>query len=172
VIGESGLVKTIKASGLSVSRQNPLAVIVGLDKEITYNKLKEATLLIRSGVPFIATNPDRTFPSPEGIVPGAGSIIAALEAATDVKPVVLGKPNPEMFLLALHRLGSSPQSTLVVGDRLETDIAGAQAQGCLTGLVLSGVSSDEDEKKWKPSPDFVCPDLTDLIRILNDDVRE
>jgi len=120
-------------------------------------------LLIRAGAPFIATNPDPTFPTPEGLVPGAGAIIAAIEAATGVEAEVIGKPNPGMYRVALQRLKAAPEETLVVGDRLETDIAGAQALGCRTALVLSGVTDEQRARQWDPAPDWIFPDLQTLL---------
>jgi 4-nitrophenyl phosphatase len=165
-IGEEGLVSALGEAGFCLSADGAVAVVVGMDRKLTYEKLRTAALLIRGGVPFIATNTDRTFPVPEGLVPGAGSIVAALEAATDVKAKVIGKPEPEMYLAALERLGTAPADTLVVGDRLETDIAGGQAIGLPTALVLSGVTSPEQARAWSPAPDFVLADLTALVEML------
>jgi 4-nitrophenyl phosphatase len=166
VVGEEGLFQALQEKGFQHDKKGAQAVVVGMDRMITYDKLKEATLLIRSGVPMIATNPDRTFPTPEGLVPGAGSIIAALEAASDVKAFVVGKPSKEMFKVALERLGTSTSETLAVGDRLETDIAGAQAVGCKTALVLSGVTTEAAARAWQPAPDFIFSDLTELVTSL------
>ncbi len=166
VVGEPGLVEILEAKGFMYSEENPIAVVVALDRSINYEKLRTATLLIRSGVPFIGTNPDRTFPEPAGQVPGAGSILAAIETATDIKPLVIGKPNPVMYQFALERMGTTPAETLVVGDRLETDIAGAQHLGSPCALVLSGVSSEEAAWAWEPSPDIIANNLTDVIREL------
>jgi 4-nitrophenyl phosphatase len=166
VIGEEGIIDALTEAGFPVRAEGARAVIVGMDRKLTYDKLRTATLLIRAGVPFIATNPDRTFPVPEGLVPGAGAIVAAVETATDVKPKVVGKPEPEMYLAALERLGTTIEKTLVVGDRLETDIAGAQALGCPTALVLSGVTTDEKARLWTPAPDFILPDLSTLVGLL------
>jgi 4-nitrophenyl phosphatase len=163
VVGEAGLKTTLAEQGFEESDQNVVAVVAGMDRSLTYEKLRKATLLIRSGALFIGTNPDRTFPLPDGLAPGAGAILAALEAATDVSPIIIGKPAPEMYQVALERLGVSPQETLVVGDRLETDIAGAQAIGCRTALVLSGVTSAETARAWKPAPDWVEANLTEVI---------
>jgi 4-nitrophenyl phosphatase len=163
VIGESGLFNTLRENGFFQSETKPLAVVASMDRNVTYEKLRRATLLIRSGVPFIGTNPDRTFPTPEGLVPGAGAILAAIATASDVEPVIVGKPSPEMYWLALERLHLSPAETLVVGDRLETDIAGAQKINCVTALVLSGVTSYERAMQWEPAPDFIMNDLEQLI---------
>jgi 4-nitrophenyl phosphatase len=166
IVGEPGLVETLEDYGFNFSKENPLAVVVALDQGINYEKLRISTLLIRSGVPFIGTNPDRTFPTPEGQIPGAGSILATIETATDIQPLVIGKPNPAMYQFALERLGTNPTETLVVGDRLETDIAGAQRLGSPCALVLSGVSDETSAFNWKPNPEMIAQDLTNVIREL------
>jgi 4-nitrophenyl phosphatase len=166
VVGEPGLVEIMAENGFTHSEEDPLAVVAALDRSINYEKLRIATLLIRSGVPFIGTNPDRTFPTPEGQVPGAGSILAIIEAATDVKPLIIGKPNPAMYQFALERMGTTPEETLVVGDRLETDIAGAQNLGTPCALVLSGVTSEEAAWEWQPSPELIADNLTNVLREL------
>jgi 4-nitrophenyl phosphatase len=166
IIGEVGLSQVLSGSGFYQADENILAVVVGLDRSLTYKKLEVASLLIQAGVQFIGTNPDRSFPTSYGLVPGTGAILAALEATTNVKPIIMGKPSPEMYLLALERLKTTASQTLVVGDRLETDILGAQSLGCRTALVLSGVSSEEDVSHWTPAPDFVARDLTRLLEVL------
>jgi len=166
VVGMAGLIQTLKEFGFNNGASNPLAVVVGLDKNITYEKLRIASLFIRSGVPFIGTNADNSFPTPEGLIPGAGSLIAALEAASDTKAEIIGKPQPVMFYQALNYLKCAPEDVLVVGDRLETDIAGGQAAGCKTALVLSGVSTREMGEAWKPAPDLILPDLTQLAKMM------
>ncbi len=163
VIGEDGLLQTLSESKFQHDEEAVLAVIVGMDRQITYEKLRRATLLIRSGIPFIGTNPDKTFPTPQGLVPGTGAIIAALEAATSTQPTIVGKPSPEMYLVAMERMGVDPATTVVVGDRLETDIAGGQQLGCKTGLVLSGVTSLQAAHSWIPAPDWIEQDLTALL---------
>ncbi|MCB2180367.1 HAD-IIA family hydrolase [bacterium] len=163
MIGQEGLTLTLEAYGFTIDAENARAVVVGMDRHLTYEKMVTATLLIRSGVPFIGTNPDKTFPTPEGLVPGAGSMLAAIEAATDVPPQVIGKPKGTMFLQALEALNIAPENALVVGDRLETDIAGGQAAGCNTALVLSGVATEAEGKAWQPAIDFIAEDLDTLI---------
>jgi 4-nitrophenyl phosphatase len=164
VIGESGLVKTLGERGFHLAKNHVVAVVVGMDRDLTYEKLCRATLLIRGGVRFIGTNADKTFPVPEGLVPGVGAILAALEVASDVKPHVVGKPEPEMYRIAIDRMDVSPSETLVIGDRLETDILGAQKLGCRTALVLSGVSSSEAANKWLPPPDIITKDLESVLQ--------
>ena len=165
-IGEDGLLSTLKEHHFVQDSNNPAAVVVGMDRNLTYEKLKTATLLIRSGTPFITTNPDKTFPIPEGLIPGAGSISAAIEAATDISPTIIGKPHPVMYQSALKRVLSTCAETLIVGDRLETDIAGAQSIGCRAAVVLSGVATNEQIDAWSPTPDFVEKDLCYLLKKL------
>jgi len=171
VIGETGLIDALKQKQLIpiVDPEYdgiPQAVVVGVDRGISFPKLCRATLLIRRGVPFYATNPDKTFPTPEGLIPGTGALLAALVAATDVNPVIAGKPSTIMIDLAVERLGTPKQTTLMVGDRLETDIAGGQAAGLPVALVLSGVSTRRQGRAWRPEIDFFADSLTALIDFL------
>lgn len=166
-IGEIGLMTALNEAGFYQSEEPGLAVIGSMDREISFWKLKRATLMIRSGIPFYFTNPDRTFPTPEGLIPGAGAILAALETATDVSPIIAGKPSTTLFDFALERLGTKPEDTLVVGDRLETDILGGQRAGCKTALVLSGISTREEADAWSPKPDLIIDELAGLLRALD-----
>lgn len=163
VIGERGLREAIQDQGFQISDSNCLAVVVGLDRDLTYEKLEIATHLIRGGAAFIGTNPDRTLPSPNGEVPGAGSILAALEAATDVKPTIIGKPERALLDSALAQLGIQAEQALMVGDRVETDVAAGQKAGCHTALLLSGVTSEAGGRAWNPAPDYIEKDLETLI---------
>ena len=168
VVGESGLVQALEDAGFHQSEDNCLAVIVSMDRNINFEKMKKATLLIRSGVPFYGTNPDRTYPTPRGLIPGAGAIIGAIEIATDVAPIIAGKPNPTLYEFALERLGTTPQETLIVGDRLETDVTGGQRLGCPTALVLSGIATREQAERHQPAIDFIVPTLGDLVNLFDE----
>jgi 4-nitrophenyl phosphatase len=163
IVGENGLRETLTKNNFALGEEHVQAVIVGMDREINYEKLCRATLLIRSGAAFLATNADVTFPTPQGLVPGVGAILACIETATSVKPYVVGKPAPAIYEIAMQRMGVKPEETLVVGDRLETDIAGAQTLGCLTALVLSGVTDPTAAQKWTPAPDLIAQDLTSVL---------
>jgi 4-nitrophenyl phosphatase len=167
VIGEVGMHEALTEKGYSVLPDDvgleAKVVAMGMDRKITFDKLKIATLLIRRGIPFFGTNPDRTFPTPEGLIPGAGALLASVVTATDVQPTVVGKPEPYMMEFSLERLGTRREETLVVGDRLETDIAGGQAVGCPTALVLTGVTTRAMGEAWEPKVDIIAPDLTSLI---------
>jgi 4-nitrophenyl phosphatase len=173
IVGEVGVVQALRDAGFTVytgeemPREEVVAVIAGLDRQVTYQKLRIATLLVRSlDVPLIATNPDKTFPAKEGIVPGAGSIIAALEAASGREALVMGKPSPVMYQVAMQQLGGDLLSTVMVGDRFDTDIAGAQLLGLGTVLVLSGVTAPEEAERSEVRPDLILNDIGDLAEEL------
>jgi 4-nitrophenyl phosphatase len=163
VVGEEGLFITLEEAGFVLSDKDVKAVVVGVDHSISYKKISTAATLIRNGAEFLGTNPDKTFPTPDGLAPGAGAIIAAVATAAETEPVFIGKPGKTLIEMALKRLQASPVHTLLVGDRLETDILGAQNAGCKCGLVLSGVSTIDQALKWKPVPDFIASDLSDLL---------
>ena len=140
------------------------AFVMGIDPEISFQKVAEATLLVRAGIPFYTTNTDRTFPTPRGEIPGSGSWLSVITSATGVEPISAGKPFPYLMELSLERLGTKKEETLVVGDRLETDIASGSNVGCPTALVLSGVSSKEQADAWKPSPNIIAESLSELVK--------
>jgi 4-nitrophenyl phosphatase len=114
-----GLERTLENHGFEIGDVGAVAVVVSFDRRLTFEKLQIATLLVRAGAPLIGTNPDRSFPTPEGLIPGAGAILAAVVAASDANPVIIGKPEPGMYLVAMERMEVSPENTLVIGDRLE-----------------------------------------------------
>jgi 4-nitrophenyl phosphatase len=167
MIGEDGLRLPLEERGFEVLSVDdaPQAevVVMGLDRAINFQKAVEATLLVRRGIPFYATNPDKTFPTPRGLIPGAGAWYSIVTTATGVEPIVAGKPFPFLMELSLEKLNTSKEETLVVGDRLDTDIAAGQAIGCPTALVLSGVATREQAESWKPKIDFIVDDLASLI---------
>ncbi len=162
VLGGDGLKALVSANGYALSDEAGI-VVVGIDFNLTYNKLKRATYLIRAGADFIGTNGDATFPLSDGLAPGAGSLIAALKAATDREPVMIGKPNGPMFAAALNVLGTVPGATLMIGDRLNTDIQGAQEAGLRAALVLTGVATLESLDASPVKPDGVFEDLLALM---------
>ena len=139
------------------------AVVMGIDRGINFDKASEATLLVRKGIPFYTTNTDKTFPTPRGETPGSGAWVSVITTATDVQPIIAGKPFPFLMELSLEKLGTRKQETLVVGDRLETDIVAGQAVGCPTALVLSGVSTKEQAEAWEPKIDIIAKDLASLV---------
>ncbi len=163
VVGESGLTDSLVDAGFQVVEGNAAAVVVGLDRTLTYEKLKRAALEIRyNGARFIATNGDFTYPAEEGLVPGAGSMVAAIQTASSATPTIIGKPHRAMFDLALEILKTPREQTAMLGDRLDTDIEGARAAGLTTILVLTGVSTREEAEAAKVKPDMIYSDLNEL----------
>ena len=163
-IGMKGLLSLLFDDDYFVlNEKHPELVVQGADFELTYAKLRTGCLAIRAGARFIGTNPDTTFPSEEGLIPGAGSLIKVLELSTGVKPFIIGKPEPTMFLSAIEMLHSTTDTTLMIGDRLDTDIDGAHAAGVHTALVLTGVSSAAEADSNPVKPDAVFADLPALV---------
>ena len=165
MIGEDGIRVALEEKGFEVlsveDAPQAQAVVMGIDRGVNFQKMAEATLLVRAGIPFYTTNTDRTFPTPRGEIPGSGAWLSVVTTATGVEPKVAGKPFPYLMELALERLGTTKDETLVVGDRLETDIAAGQAVGCMTALVLSGVSKREEANAWNPN--IIADDLWKLV---------
>ena len=166
-MGGSGVRHALSEHGLSVTQANDTEradyVVVGWDRELTWQKLATATRLIHDGAVFVGTNPDRTFPMEAALAPGNGMQLAALEATTDVKPVVVGKPEPLLYKQAMDRMGTSPDTTLMIGDRLDTDILGAAQLGMPTALTLTGISGEDGLQRSPIRPTAVYEDLPALI---------
>jgi 4-nitrophenyl phosphatase len=165
VIGEEGLRAAMLEKGYRLVDEGADVVVVGLDRHLTYDKLKIATLAIRRGALFIGSNPDKSLPTEEGFYPGAGSLLATVEAATNVTPTVIGKPQTAIFDLALAKLGVGKEGTAIVGDRLETDILGGYRANLITILVTSGVTTRQDLDSSDIKPDFVFDDLRHLGQV-------
>lgn len=167
ILGENGLREALQQNGFYHRDQNVFAVVGGLDRQIDYEKLKIATLLLQQKVDFYYTNADTTFPTPDGIIPGAGSILRALEVGSGRNAILAGKPKPKMFEIAMRKINASGESTLVIGDRLDTDILGGLEAKCLTAMVLTGISTSEDLKNSAYQPHFVFENLSSLVDNLN-----
>jgi 4-nitrophenyl phosphatase len=149
VVGEHGLVETLAQHGIEHHGIDVEAVVVGLCRTFSYDLMNEAMQLIRSGARFVATNPDTTYPLEEGrLIPGAGSIVAAVQACSEQVPFVVGKPNPYLVELVLSDAGLRPEEALVVGDRDDTDLESGRRAGCPTFLVLTGVTREAPEGQW------------------------
>jgi len=164
VIGERGIRDALGGIGIRVVDGTPDhtdLVVVGWDRDLTYDSLRTAVLLIQRGARLIATNADATYPAPDGLWPGGGAILAAVTTATGATPTVVGKPSRPMFEAAGEDTGA--QHPLVVGDRLDTDIAGAAAMGWDSLLVLTGASRLEDLPASAATPTFVARGLAALL---------
>lgn len=179
VIGEDGLRQPLIEQGFTLTNlyqvnqaekgiydQGADIVVSGLDRKLTWDKLATATLNIKAGAKLYATNIDTTLPTELGEVMGNGGIIAALEAATGVKAVSIGKPEPILYQQALATLGTQAENTVAIGDRLDTDILGAVNAGIQSILVLTGVSSEEDIKEVDYKPTWIMDDIRTIINNL------
>lgn len=167
-VGEAGLRAALAEAGFELldHADGAEAVVVALDRSLTWGLLTEACLAIRAGALFVGANPDVTFPTERGLAPGSGALLAAIQAATGTAPLIVGKPEPPLFQAALARLGLPAEEVLAVGDRLETDILGAQRAGLRTALVLTGVTAPDELARSPLRPDGVFLDLPDLTRAL------
>ena len=161
VFGMPALRDAMLAEGFVLADEDAAVVVASMDRDVTYEKLKRATLLIGGGARFIATNGDPTYPSEDGMIPGTGSMIAALEAASGVEAAAIGKPEPIMFQLAVAQLGARPETTATIGDRLDTDILGGQRAGLITICVLSGSATRAEAEAF--GPDFIFEDISHLL---------
>jgi HAD superfamily hydrolase (TIGR01457 family) len=166
VMGEEGIRRALTEAGIAVVDGDPGrvdAVVVGFDRRANYGSLKTASVLVEAGARLVATNGDVTFPASGGQRwPGAGALLAAVVATTGASPVVVGKPNTPILLAALDRAGGG--RPLVIGDRLDTDIAGAERLGWDSLLVLTGISTAADAERADPVPTFVGPDLRRMFQ--------
>jgi 4-nitrophenyl phosphatase len=165
VIGTEGFRQLLAGYGLHLSSGDRADfVVVGWDQELTFRKLADASILIRAGAKFIGTNPDVTWPDDQVLLPGNGATLAYLQASTGVAPLIIGKPERPMFDAALAALGADRTETAMLGDRIETDILGAQDAGLRAILVLSGASSRADLEASPVRPDWVFDDIQALTR--------
>ena len=168
ICGTESMKSQLRAAGLplAATREDANALLMGFDTELTFQKLEDACILLGQNVPYIATNPDWVCPTSYGFVPDCGSVCEMLYRATGRRPVVIGKPEPLMPRLAMLESGVSAQETLLIGDRVYTDIASGANALIDTLLVLSGETKEEDLPKARPQPSFVLPDVAALLHIL------
>jgi len=168
VVGTEALLRHVNDAGLRVLNGTDLAsraevVVVGGTEELVYDDLRVAALAVRRGADFLATARDPTYPQPDGLWPGTGAIVAAIEVASDEKAQIVGKPEPQLMLTALDRLDGADGRTLVVGDRVDTDLAAAAAAQLDAALVLSGGTERQALNGFEPEPIAVTDTLADLI---------
>lgn len=179
VIGEAGLTEPLQQQGFTLTDLYEVnqpdkgiidlgadIVVSGLDRKLTWDKLATATLNIRAGAAFYATNADTTLPTELGEVMGNGGVLAALTAATSQTPTVIGKPEPILYQQAFEILGTDKHNTLAIGDRLNTDILGAVNAGMRSLMVLTGVSSEADLADIDYAPDWILPDIRAITETL------
>lgn len=184
VIGEDGLREPLLEQGFILTElyqvnqpdkeifdQGADLVVSGLDRKLTWDKLATATLNINAGAQFFATNSDTTLPTELGEVMGNGGTLAALEAATGVKPISIGKPAPILYQQALALLGTNETNTIAIGDRLNTDILGAVNAGMRSIMVLTGVSAEIDIADVDYEPTWVMADIQQVTQVFRNHTR-
>lgn len=162
VIGGGGLMNELYNVGFSISESNPDYVIVAKSTSFGYEQLKKAVRFIDAGAKFIGTNPDMIDPVEGGLEPAAGTILAAISAATGKKPYIVGKPNALMMTLATRKLGVHPDNAVMIGDRMDTDIVGGMEAGMTTALVLSGVTTPTLMEDFPYRPDHVFNNVGEI----------
>ncbi|MPY78918.1 MAG: HAD-IIA family hydrolase [Actinophytocola sp.] len=163
VIGEAGLTTALHAAGYVMTDSDPDYVVLGETRTYSFTAITKAVRLIEGGARFIATNPDPTGPSAEGSLPATGSVAALIERATGVKPYFVGKPNPLMMRSALNSLGAHSESTVMIGDRMDTDVHAGVEAGLQTVLVLSGISTAESAGRYPYRPTLILDSVADLL---------
>jgi 4-nitrophenyl phosphatase len=172
VLGMAALEEAVYADGYFERAEQDVAVVVsGADFELTYAKLRIACLCIRAGAQYVATNADSTFPTEAGLIPGSGAIVAALRAATGVDPLVIGKPSTTLADACVELLGTRPEETVMLGDRLDTDILSGQRAGQRTVLVLTGVSTRQEVRDSGIVPDLIVETLAPLTEFFSQQAR-
>ena len=174
VLGTPSLERELRDAGLDLADADVDAVVLGFDKTLTYAKLERACHLLRAGLPFIATHPDKVCPTADGPIPDTGSMIALLRTATGRRPLVVGKPQPRMARMALGKLGPdyAARDVAIVGDRLYTDMRMGRRAGLTTICVLSGETTRADLAATRDKPDYVLPSIRELAKKLGDVMRD
>ncbi|MQA07327.1 MAG: HAD-IIA family hydrolase [Pseudonocardiaceae bacterium] len=163
VIGEAGLTTALHEAGYVLTERRPDYVVLGETRTYSFTSITTAIRLVAQGSKFIATNPDATGPSRDGLLPATGSVAALIQRATGFEPYYVGKPNPLMMRSALRSLGAHSEGTVMIGDRMDTDVRAGLEAGLETILVLSGISSRESVESFPYRPNMVVDSIADLI---------
>jgi len=163
VIGEAGLTTALHEVGYVLTDRDPDYVVLGETRTYSFTAITRAIRLVEEGAKFIATNPDATGPSREGSLPATGAVAALIERATGFSPYFVGKPNPLMMRSALRALGAHSENTLMIGDRMDTDIKAGLEAGLRTILVLTGISTDVTAEQFPYRPTRVLNSIADLV---------
>ncbi len=162
VIGESGLTTALHDLGYIQTDQDPEYVVLGETTTYSFERITRAIRFVMGGARFIATNPDVMGPGEGGIVPATGAVSALISAATGVKPYIIGKPNPLMMRTALNTLNAHSEDSVMIGDRMDTDIIAGIESGLRTVLVLSGVTTSEQVERFPYRPTWIRPSIADV----------
>jgi NagD protein len=163
VIGEAGITTALHEAGYIMTDTRPDYVVVGETRNYSFEAITKAIRLINGGARFIATNPDATGPSAEGVLPATGAVTALITKATGREPYVVGKPNPMMFRSAMNRIGAHSENTAMIGDRMDTDVVAGIEAGLHTILVRTGISDQREIERYPFRPDEVLDSVADLL---------
>ena len=163
VLGESGITQALHDVGYTQTDIEPDYVVLGESRTFSFEVLTKAIRLINNGARFIATNPDATGPSAEGVLPATGSVAALITKATGKEPYVVGKPNPMMFRSAMNKINAHSESTGMIGDRMDTDVVAGIEAGLHTVLVLTGIADDAEISKYPFRPNEILPTIANLL---------
>lgn len=168
VVGESGLTTGLHAAGWILTNTNPEFVVLGETRTYSFEAITTAINLINEGARFICTNPDVTGPAPHGILPATGAVAALITTATGKEPYFVGKPNPVMMRSALNTIGAHSEHTVMIGDRMDTDVKAGLEAGLKTILVRSGISDDAEITRYPYRPTRVVDSIADIAdRVLD-----
>ncbi|MEN9342956.1 MAG: hypothetical protein RIR24_543 [Actinomycetota bacterium] len=164
VIGESGLTQALHDVGYVQTDNNPDYVVLGETRNFSFENLTKAIRLINAGARFIATNPDATGPSAEGVLPATGAVAALITKATGKDPYIVGKPNPMMFRSAMRKIDAHSKTTGMIGDRMDTDVVAGIEAGLHTILVLTGIADEAEVQKYPFRPTEILMSVADLVK--------
>lgn len=170
VFGTAALAQIVRGAGFATTKDTSgvEACVVAWNPRLSFEDIRRACDVARSGVPLVGANRDATYPAEDGLLPGTGAILAAVEIASGRRAAVVGKPSPYLFTLAMERCGATPDRTLVIGDRADSDVAGAHAAGLRAALVLTGVTRPDAVDALEPRPDWVLREIGDVLRERSD----
>lgn len=168
VVGEAGLTTAIHDVGYVMSSRDPDYVVLGETRTYSFEAITRAIRLVVAGARFIATNPDASGPSPQGLLPATGSVAALITKATGIEPYYVGKPNPLMMRSALNRIEAHSETTVMIGDRLDTDIVSGLEAGLRTILVLTGSTRAEKVDRYPFVPTRICESIEDVIPLIEE----
>ncbi|HEX2921793.1 MAG TPA: HAD-IIA family hydrolase [Bacteroidales bacterium] len=163
VIGDAGLIHAMYSVGYSINNVSPDYVVVGETKSYSFSMVEQAVNLVLKGAKLIGTNPDTSGPIENGLTPGTKALISPIEIATDKKAYFVGKPNPLMMRIALNKLGVKREDTIVIGDRMDTDVRCGMESEIDTLLVLSGITHESDIDNFPYKPRFVLDGVVSLV---------
>ncbi|WP_226346615.1 HAD-IIA family hydrolase [Agilicoccus flavus] len=166
VIGEAGLTTALHDVGYILTERDPDYVVLGETRTYSFESITRAIRLIEKGARFIATNPDASGPSPEGSLPATGSVAALITRATNVEPYYVGKPNPLMMRTALNRIDAHSESTVMIGDRMDTDVISGLEAGLRTILVLTGSTTRDRVDRFPYQPTRICESIADVVPLV------